>query len=268
MCPLHQLTFGKLSHNTSPQSITPKPVTSGAISPPIHDESSASAAHRILSNLGFIVKVEEIRPNGMHPNRSSEHPQGFFLPPNRRNGYDSGSSHLFQFRHGVLTLTSARYLTLKIYSAATVFSQAPSTDHLLMVPFDARNEDVVKSSYDWRSLSFAHKMGNSSSRFASLGFIGEEDKLPAPVPLAWHQLVPKPYRYQDVDEEGKQPKPDTKIAGLTGPLPLLIALVAFSAVPSKLSTVLENHVINGIWHPHIYDTGRKFLCLLCHKIQI
>ena len=269
MCLLHQLTLAKLSHNTSRQSIIPKPVTSGAVSPPTHHRNSTTAAHGIPLNLSFVVKVEEIRPNGIHHDRSSDHPQGFFLPPNRRDGYDSGRSILLRFHHGVFNiLMSAKYSALEKYSATTVFSQASSTDHLLMVPFDARIRDVASYSCDWRSLSFYHKMGSSSSTYASLQCLGDQDGLPAPVPLSWNQLIPRPYRFPTLDFDGKSVLPTTSLAGLGGDLPLLIALIAFSAVPSRLSTVLEHHVSKGTWRSHIYDTGRQFLCLLCQNIKL
>ena len=227
----------------------------------------------IPTNLSFSVKVDKIGPNEKYSNRSSDHPQGFFLPPDRIDGYKkSGPSQWFRFKNGNFTLMPAFYMSLEIYiaaeiySAATVFSKAPGTDHLLMVPFDARTINVLSYKYGWRSLSFDHKRRNSSSSFASLESIGEKQTLPAPVPPSWKQLIPAPYRFENTDEFGKPIEPTTSFGGLIGSLPLLIALVAFSAVPEKLETVLRDHIRNGKWLPHTHDTDRQFLYLLCHKI--
>ena len=67
-----------------------------------------------------------------------------------------------------------------VYRATTVFSQALNTDHLLMVPFDARIRNVSEYSYDWRSPSFDHMRWNTADSFTSLTPIGETGWLPAP----------------------------------------------------------------------------------------
>ena len=82
----------------------------------------------------------------------------------------------------------------------------------------------------------------------------------------WDGLIPRPYRYLELDSYGNTFRSTVSFAGLIGDLLLLIALVAFSAVPSALCMVLENHVRSGIWTPHDHGTGRQFFCLLYHQI--
>ena len=168
---------------------------------------------------------------------------------------------------GFLGLDFPQESDLVMHSAATVFSQATSTDHLLTVPFDARTKNVSNSIHDWRSLTFDHKRRNSSSSFASLKWSGQNTELPAPVPQRWYQLIPRPYRFFNIDEEGDPIHPDTAFAGLIGDLPLLIALAAFSAVPNALETVLKNHIRNGRWSSHAYNTGRQVPLLLHHQVH-
>ena len=211
-------------------------------------------------NPGFIVKIEEIRPNDVHANRSSDHIQGFFLPPNRRDGYVTKSGHIFQYQNnGFQIPVNTVNIQGEIYGSATVFSQATKTDHLLAVPFDARTKDVSNHVHDWRSISFEHKTRNSASTYASLEFIGPEDNLPAPVPQVLEQLIPPPYRFRNVNSEGNSIPPTTIFGGLIGNLPLLIALAAFSAVPSALSATLRNSIRGGKWQSHTYNTGRQFV---------
>ena len=240
-----QLTFAKISHYAIPPSVIPM-------------------------DLSFLVNIDEIRPNEEYSNRSSDYSQGFFLPPNQGKGYDSRLSHCFRFHHAVFTPCPVNDQVhshdMAVHNVATVFSQAMSTDHFSMVPLDARIRDKSDRRYDSSKLSFDHKRRNNFSSFASLEGSCIPEGLPAPAPPGWDQLIPKAYCYQDVDGNGKRIKPGTDFAGLIGKLPLLVALVAFSAVPDKLSEVLVNHIIGGKWIPHTYDTGREFLCLLYYRI--
>ena len=213
-------------------------------------------------NLSFIAKVEEIRPNGTNANRSSDHPQGFFVPPDRRNGYDTKPGHIFRFAYQNNVLQAVDTVSIQafeIYRSATVFSQATKTDHLLAVPFDARTKDVSSHDHDWRGISFEHIKRSSASTYASLAFHGLEDYLPAPVPESWKQLIPPPYRFRNVDGEGRSILPTTNFGGLIGNLPLLIALAAFSAVPDALSATLRNSIRGGKWQSHTHTTGRQFV---------
>lgn len=247
ICVLHQLILVKFSHDIVPPSTGPL-------------------------DLSFVVKVDEILPNfEKTPPLPEFNVQGLFLPPKQRNSYDSGSGRYFRFKHGCFDALGPdpvekklHVSALALYSAATVFSQAPHTDHLLLVRFDARLEDVSVWN-EWTSLTFDYKEKNSSSSYASL--IGDQYELSAPIPPEWNNLIPQPYRYQKkIDAEGRIVQPNTKFAGLIGNLPLLVALAAFSAPRDNLDEVLKNHIRGGRWIPHNYNTGRQSLCLLYHQI--
>ena len=243
----HQLILVKFSYDIGPLSTVPLTLT-------------------------FVVKVDEIRPNGKTTSRSLHHPQGAFFPPERGNSYDSGSSHYFRFKHkyfDALGPDPEKHLLhvsdLELYSVATVFCQT-STDHLLGVQTDARVYDVSHFGGGWRPLSFYYQITGSSS-FASLAYSGNQVKLPAPIPPGWNNLVPQPYRYQNkIDADGRIIQPNTKFGGLIGSLPFLVALAAFSAPQDNLDEVLKNHIRGGRWIPHNYNTGRQSLFLIHHQI--
>ena len=206
--------------------------------------------------------VEEIGPDDqIQPPRRSDHPQGFFIPPDQSNALITRSGYLFRYRNGVFQEVAqddrVRTQGMEFHNAATVFSQATSTDHLLTVPFDARAHNVSDREYDWRNLGFEHKTVPHEGTYASLTFIGEKDCLPAVVP-AWEKLIPQPYRYQKTDANGDPIAPGTTCAGLIGSLPLLLALVAFSARPTALrNAITTSKSTTGCWVPHNFTTGRQ-----------
>ena len=211
---------------------------------------------------GFVAKVEEIGPKyEIQPPRCSDYSQGFFIPPDQSNAFETRSTSFFRYRNGVLRGVAqndpVRDQAMEIHDVATVFSQATSTDHLLTVPFDARTHNVSDRNYDWRNLGFEHKTAPHGGTYASLNFIGEKDCLPAVVP-AWEKLIPQPYRYQKTDASGDPVAPGTTCAGLIGSLPLLLALVAFSARPASLgAAITTSRSTMGRWVPHDFTTGRQ-----------
>ena len=217
--------------------------------PSLLQSSATIKPPSIPSNLSFIVKVDEVRPNYQaQPNRCFDNAHGFFLPPNQRTAYRTGLMCSYRYQNGVFRSVGddVQGQKMTLHKAVTVFSQTPDTEHLLTVPFDARTKNVSNFDYDWRGLTFEHKPRNNTSTYASLAFIGEEKGLPACVPQSWNRLVPTPYRYRDTDAEWG---PGTTFAGL-------IALAAFSALPQALSAVLENNIRGSRWIPHNYSTGR------------
>ena len=254
-----RLTFPQNPRRGPNSSSQSAPKNKGILSSSSRPQKTSTSL-AIPANLSFITKVEEIRPNTVHANRSTDHPQGFFLPPDRRNGYDTGVEHIFRYQNNVFQthINTVNIQALELYGSATVFSQATSTDHLLAVPFDARTKNVASYDYDWRSISFNHKRKTSASTYASLEYVGGKDKLPAPVPLDWNQLIPRPYRFQTCDSNGNPIPPTTVFGGLIGELPLLIALAAFSSIPSELSATLGTNTQGGRWWPHTHHTGRQY----------
>lgn len=198
----------------------------------------------------------------MQPPRSQHNTQGFFIPPNRRDAYKKREpqyTHWFRYSSrrfcGVPLNDGVRSQNLEIHSAATVFSQANKTDHLLWVPFDARTENVSQYAHDWRNLNFVQEHRTGIGTYCSLVFVGDEETLPDSVPQ-WEKLIPSPYRYQITDDSGSLIPSNVHFAGLIGNLPLLTALAAFSAPRDRLSVALTGSVQAGRWVSHSYGPGR------------
>ena len=212
------------------------------------------------------MKIEEIKPDyRKQPPQSQNHPCGFFFPPNQSDALTTGSKYLFRYRDPVFREVApsdpVRGQLTEPYGAATVFSQATDTAHLLAVPFDARTRDIRGTDYNWRCLGFEHipVQNRGTGTYASLDFVGEKKCLPAVV-SAWKKLIPPPYRYQQTDDNGNPIPSETTCAGLIGSLPLLVALAAFSAQPSELPNALTtSRSTTGHWVPHSYNTGRQSL---------
>ena len=241
-------------------------------------QTAAAPSQPAAPEPGFLAKIEEIIPNDqIQPPRRLNHQQGFFFPPNRSDALITRSECLLRYKDRVFREVvqndhvRGQVNVMQHYRAATVFSQATSTDHLLTVPFDARRSNVSERDHDWKNLGFEYKFvpNVGTGTCASVEFIGENEDLPALVPGAWERLIPQPYRYQRTDDDGN-PKPSgTTFAGLIGSLPLLVALAAFSACPGKLKTTLEtSRSPEGRWVPHNYTTGRQSRPTLCLDILL
>ena len=142
------------------------------------------------------------------------------------------------------------------HSAATVFTQNPDTPHLLVVPFDAQNTNVVEYPGGWRPLVFHHlRIGNTQRTYSAVSANGDRQHIAALGSPHWMpQLLPSVYNYQTGIVRIQ--------AGLVGSLPLLIALAAFSAPPHVLVNVLTACVRPMAWQPHQfhYPAGRKCGC--------
>ena len=208
---------------------------------------------------GFLAKIEEVVPNDESPRRSE---QGFFLPPNQRNAFITGREYLLRYERRFFQAVTqddpVRQQVMETYSAATVFSQATGTDHLLTVPLDARTVNVSDLTYDWMNLSFEYqRLPNSARTLASLVSAGSEEHLPASAPAAWEKLIPRPYRYRRTDDQSGNPIPsETTFAGLIGRLDFLIALAAFSACRNGLiDTLTTLRSPTGSWVAHDYNSG-------------
>lgn len=201
-----------------------------------------------------------MKPNhgsgGQSPRRTRE---GYFLPPDRRNGYERGDGPqlLLRWMGGRLSQCTAndpiRAAPLRVYRTATVFTQNEDTPHLLAVPFDARTQNVRDEINGWRRLTFNHEQIPGTNRYYSyISCLGLETCIAAPGSPHWMpQLLPDWYRYR------QRTSPIRDQAGLIGNLPLLFALAAFSTPPSHLSVLLHS-LQPGAWHPHAdpYPSGR------------
>ncbi len=216
--------------------------------------------------LSFIVKIEPLSPNygddGQLPRRTRE---GYFLPPNKRNGFEKGdgSALLLRWMGGRFSPVAAddpiHCVRLGHYRTATVFTQNEDTPHLLAVPFDARERHVRDAPNDWRPLTFNHeRISGTDSYYTYVSCIGAETGVAARGSAHWMpQLVPDWYQYRPHHQQTRGQ------AGLVGELPLLIALAAFSAPPTDLR-VLFTSVKPGAWHSHAhpYPAGRKYYSTL------
>ena len=140
----------------------------------------------------------------------------------------------------------------QLFSCATVFTQSPSTQHLLVVEFDAQTKNVSENGH-WQTLGFNHVQHQSEDALYSeldLDCRAAEHHLVAP-PRAggseWmNELFSSQYRYNPQHDE--DPAPNS--AGLIGKLCFMLALVAFSRRTSYLDSVLRNNVRLGRWVPH------------------
>ena len=246
------------SYSTSPSTLTDRTVCKNPFRVASNKASFvaklAAPSRRAAPHPGFVAKVEEIRPDFQ-----KDDPHGLFNPPDRRNAYETRSASLFRYKGGVFEEivqndSIHKFQLTQIYDAATIFSQAFDTDHLLTVPFDARTRNVSETQHDWRCLGFDYQPAPSGGTYALLAFIGAEECLPADVP-GWENLIPKPYRYQKTSESSK-----TTCAGLIGKLPLLVALAAFSACSDQLIASLTTTISPARkWLSHDWPTGRQYL---------
>jgi hypothetical protein len=136
------------------------------------------------------------------------------------------------------------------YACATVFTQSPSTQHFLVVEFDAETQNVSQHG-DWHNLGFNHvSSGVGDTEYSELDLRDHtaEDHLVAPGPngmQAWEtELFTSQYRFNaQVDDDAGES------AGLIGKLTLLLALVAFSRPSQHIHSVLTQHVRPGQWTP-------------------
>ena len=170
-----------------------------------------------------------------------------------------GPSFFFRWIGGRLSAVSTNDsicgVNLTEYDTATVFTQRPDTPHLLAVPYDARSKDVRTVGPDWQQLTFNHEqIGDTNTYFSFVTSSGAEQHLAARGSQHWTgQLLPAWYDCDTGTEESTRNQ-----GGLIGYLPLLFALAAFSAPPSRL-LVLTNSLQPGAWVPHQYQypSGRK-----------
>lgn len=231
-----------------------------------HQNPSTSTANSssIPHLLSLIIKIEPLSPNygndGQSPRRTRE---GYFLPPNRTNGYERGNGPaiLLRWMGGRLVPIAQddeiRHIALHVYRyrTATVFTQNEDTPHLLAVPFDARERNVPDEINGWRPLTFNHERIPGTDRYYSyISCVGAETGIAATGSAHWMpQLLPGWYQYRPRTSA-------TRVqAGLIGNLPLLFALAAFSTPPTPAGlNVLARSLQPGAWNPHAnpYPSGR------------
>ncbi|KAL8966994.1 MAG: hypothetical protein Q9183_003118 [Haloplaca sp. 2 TL-2023] len=147
---------------------------------------------------------------------------------------------------------SSNHQALQEHSVATIFTQQPDTDHFLAVPFDAETRHVAEVYGGWKTLSFNHIYSpGTNTTCSAIDLAGESQRLAAPGSNAWlPQLVPRIYNFDANFAASQAPS-----GGLTGSLPILFALPAFSAQPDWLVQVLTGHLRPNQWIPHNHPHG-------------
>lgn len=225
---------------------------------------SKSTAPTLLAD--FLVSIEEIEPDhSVQPPRHSG--LGCFLPPTWSTAYEKKNPNLFRWSLGRLTCISpndpAWTTTGTLHSEVTIFSQQDSTDHLLAVGIDATGVDLTDGNHRWAVLSFRYiQVPNqpAGNVYSKLDLQGTEKKIASPGSRNLvNELLPECYDYSfQLDEQGQKIPPRQTSVGLIGNIPILIALAAFSAHPSRLRQTLESSVRLRQWVPHGNPSGRKW----------
>lgn len=232
----------------------PKPSVTPAAGPSSH----------IPQHLSFIFLIEALHPDyQVQPINFTT--TSAWRPPTIRGAYTSSPGTFWWWRGGRVTpvppndpvITSG----LTTYRTATVFSQYPSTAHLLVVPFDARTRNVNEHRPGWPPISFYHEeLGSDAEEvrefYSSVSAVGPETHIAAPGQAFWMpQLLNTSYNYS----AGHHSRP-RRHAGLTGSLPILLALAIFSAPEINLAEAMSS-LQPGAWRPHRhrYPSGCTFI---------
>ena len=139
-----------------------------------------------------------------------------------------------------------------LYNVASVFVQK-ETGHLLISNVDAGVKDVRESGRNnWSRLFFNHqRISSTRPDYLTILDISGQQSLTA-APMSSHcvpRLIPKVY-----DASAPSARDN---AGVTGKLPLLIALAALSEPKHNVVDVLTRSLAPGRWRPHQYRLERS-----------
>ena len=194
--------------------------------------------------------------------RHAEPDERYWLPPNEKDAFNPiEGGTFFRWMGGRLAPTGQIDRTnLTEFDATTVFTQRPSTAHLLAVPFDARKKSVCKTIHGWQPISFDHikisDIGDGRSYyFSSITKLGSEGHICAPGPSHW---VPQ---LLDPQYDNSMPMNKRVHVGMIGDLPLLFAIAALSAPKTaSLGAILQQCLQPGVWRPHGYPLTSAHRC--------
>lgn len=138
------------------------------------------------------------------------------------------------------------------YKAATVF-YCNHFDKFFTTQGDATTRDIATCDpeYGWQPLSFFHE-----NNISYVDHAGDNQYLAIRAASWIEQLLPNTYRLHHTN--------GPTYGGLSGLLPIIIALVAFSCSRRDFNAVLINDRAwrGHHWMPHPRPTGRKHICLL------
>ena len=247
-------------HNDRSSESSPTGSIARHLSPDPPSDISKPSQHP-LDEISFIISIEALQPNyELEPVRVTGN--GFWTPPDVCDAFFRGPMTAFRWQNGCFSRLSVPTTTGKAKDClrcATVFTQMPSTPHVLAVDFDAELSSVKEAPGGWKILSFDHvKAQESDAVLLSIQLFGSERHIAAPCPPHLRQILPSVYDWQaELDTEGRRVTKPPIFGGFVGKLPLLIALAAFSAPPSWLERTLMQCIRPGAWVPHSQESGHR-----------
>ena len=221
--------------------------------------------------LTFIFRIDALYPKSIqYSHGSGKH---CWEPPGQWNAYNYADGSFYRWSAGTVTLVPKAQLphftsengfhtysnSPHLYRTATIFNQH-DTCRFVAVEFDARTDNVETYPPGWQQIGFRYDNSHGGRKYSHLHVAGDRRHLVAPGNPAWNdQLFTQPYHYS----LHHSPNPPPASAGVTGTLPLLLSLAAFSRPERNLHQTLTNNLRQGMWlpHPNGYDHGRKFVSI-------
>ena len=142
-----------------------------------------------------------------------------------------------------------------IHGVATVFARIPNLDEFVAFPHDVRRLDVEKAAPNrWMELGFNHTpvTGHQGEYYNYVASIPDQHTFITPTQSSWRHLFTPRYNPETAADR------ESVNAGLTGELPLILALVAFSCESQHLEEVLKGTRLLGAWNRHEHPHGREY----------
>ena len=196
--------------------------------------------------MSFCFRIDHVRPD-FNQQLTQNFTDGGWKPPTWGIGLRTTEhGRLYRWRSGAASIVSQNDLAyVRIaqipgqyqYKAATVFTQVPSSQSFLGVEFDARYSNIDPD-YRWEKLMFTHAHRPAGQGYYSeLGIQREYYQMATGTNSNWQQdLFPQ----QMHCPANTQNAANRHNAGLTGSLPLLLAVIAFSGPQQQLANILQN----------------------------
>lgn len=214
-------------------------------------------AHSIPNDLSciLVLKSLEVTPG------TGRQSNGFWWPPLEKSKFSEKSREQFRWKNGdIRQLTGSDKKSesgLDKFKTATVFTQWPDSQQLLILNKDATRHDVEAPS-SWRSLSFEHQHVQGNLYRTKLKHGGSQRLLAAPFNPSVKQLIPQTYKYAPGHDQQGHSLPSTRQnGGLIGDLAILFAIGAFSAPIAQVSGVLGSSMHRNKWERHDFADGRS-----------